>query len=385
MQMKKEKMGKYINSPQTEIYDKSKVLFGLDQAKKSIKEQDWTIFVEGQMDVIICHQFGYKNVVASSGTSLSQDQLILVKRYSDKIAFSFDMDRAGQLAADRGIEEAMKLDMRIKVIILPKEYKDPADCLQKNPEVFRESLKNSLAMMEYYFNKTIADRDLSKLEEKREVVKILLKMINKLSSSLDQDFWLKKLSDKLDISENILRENLLDFSKPNNFKEENSNKGRIENKYPDLSREEKLLELFLALLLKFPQLIPSFSNQLDLDDLSDPNYQAFYKNLIIYYNKFNNLDYLKFHEYLKKESVDNVDLLEKLSLLGERDYYDFNLDSAKLELLSIISNFKKIVYQKNITELEKEITLAENEGKEDRLNELMVKLKNITDNLKKLS
>ncbi len=383
-QEKEAKQGKYINSPQTELYDKSKVLFGLDQAKLAIKEQDWAIFVEGQTDVIIGHQFGFKNMVASSGTALSREQLNLIKRYSNKIAFAFDMDKAGQLAADRGIEEAMKLDMRIKVIILPVGYKDPADCLEKNPDAFREALKSSLPMMEYYFNKTIADRDLNNLEEKRLVSDTLLKMIVKLASNLDQDYWFKRLSEVIDVPEQILRETATDLTKEKKYPNINQ---EIETavKPLSLSREEKLIELFLSLLLKFPQLIPQATGQLEPESLVEPNWQSFYQNLIIYYNKFNSLDYQEFRLYLKNQSVDNVALLDRLTLLGERDYYNYNLDSARLEMLASINQFKKIIYQKEIKVLEKKINLAEAEGRQADLNSLMTELKNISDNLNSLS
>ena len=379
----KNQMGKYINSPQTEIYDKSRVLFGLDQAKNPIKEQGYSIFVEGQMDVIICHQFGYKNVVASSGTALSSHQLTSIKKFSDKIAFAFDMDKAGQLAADRGIEEAMKLDMRIKVIVLPSDFEDPADCLLKNPEAFKNSLKNSLPMMEYFFNKNLADRDLDNLEEKRVVAKNILEMIVKLKSSLDQDYWFKRLSEALNIEEKILRETASDFSKTPNYRYNAEDKEETE--ILDISREEKLIELFLSLLFKFPDLINVAENKLEIDYLLKANFQSFYRNLIIYYNKFRSLDYQEFRKYLKDESVDNVSLLDRLSLLGERDYYDYSHESAKDELLKTISEIKKLIYQKEISHLEKEIQTAEREGRDEKINELMSQLKKTNDNLNSLT
>lgn len=381
----KNQMGKYINSPQTEVYDKSRVLFGLDQAKEAIKELEYSIFVEGQMDVIICHQFGIKNVVASSGTSLSSDQLKTIKKFSNKIAFAFDMDKAGQLAADRGIEEAMKEDMRIKVIVLPEDYEDPADCLLKNPEIFKDSLKNSLPMMEYFFNKNLTDRDLKNLEEKRVVASNILKMIVKLNNGLDQDYWFKRLSESIDIDENILRESALELIKTPNYKPRNDESEKKEAPIINLSREEKLVELFLSLLLKFPELITLAEDKLETEFLSKPSCQSFYRNLIIYYNKFRSLDYEKFRQFLKEESIDNVTLLDRLSLIAERDFYDFTYEAAKEELLKTISEIKALVYKQEIKSLEKEIIEAENEGRHEKLNDLMKQFKKLTDNLNSLA
>ena len=97
--------GKYVNTPQTMLYDKSRVLFGLNKAKREIKKQDLIVMVEGQMDVIACHQAGMTNVVATSGTALTEHQCVLLKRYSNNIALSFDGDAAGIAAAKRGIDK----------------------------------------------------------------------------------------------------------------------------------------------------------------------------------------------------------------------------------------------------------------------------------------
>ncbi len=381
----KNKMGKYINSPQTEVYDKSRLLFGLFQAKDAIKEQGYSIFVEGQMDVIICHQFGIKNVVASSGTSLSVDQLKTIKKFSDKIAFAFDMDKAGQLAADRGIEEAMKQDMRIKIIVLPEDYEDPADCLLKNPEVFKECLKNSLPMMEYFFNKNLANRDLKNLEEKRFVASSILKMIVKLNSSLDQSYWFKRLSESIDIDENILRESALELIKAPSYRPKNIESEKNETPVINLSREEKLVELFLSLLLKFPELIALAEDKLEVEFLSKASFQSFYRNLIIYYNKFQSINYGKFRQFLKEESIDNVTLLDRLSLIAERDYYELSYESAKDELLKTIYEIKRLIYQQEIKSLEKEIIEAEKEERHEKINDLMKKFKKLTDNLNSLA
>ncbi len=378
-------MGKYINSPQTEVYDKSSVLFAFDKAKEAIKEQAYTIFVEGQMDAIICHQFGYKNVVASSGTSLSSRQLNMIKKYSDKIAFAFDMDKAGQLAADRGIEDAMKLDMRIKVIILPKEYEDPADCLLKNPEAFKDSLKNSLVMMDYYFDKNLANRDLTNLEEKRAVASNLLRMIVKLNSSLDKDYWFKRLSESLNISEQILREMAQDLIKKPKFQEKVEKDENDTAPLVSLSYEDKLIELFLSLLIKFPNLIPIANNNLEVDIIEKVIFQSFYRNIIIYYNKFHTLEYSKLREFLKEESIDNVSLLDRLSLLAERDYYNFSPESAKEEIFKAITQIKRIIFQQEIKKIELEIMEAELENRTDKIGELMSQLKKLTDDLNSLT
>jgi len=124
---------KYLNSPDTAVYNKSFVLYGLDLAKDAIKQEDFAIFVEGYMDVIAAHQAGTKNTVATSGTALTPLQLKLIKRYTTNIAFAFDQDAAGTQATKRAIELAQEAELSIKVILIPTG-KDPDDCIRESKE-----------------------------------------------------------------------------------------------------------------------------------------------------------------------------------------------------------------------------------------------------------
>ena len=270
--------GKYINSPQTEIYDKSRVLFALDKAKKAIKERGFAIVVEGQMDAIACHQNGFSNTVASSGTALTAEQLLLIKRFTNNIALSFDMDSAGQLAADRGIREAMALDINIKIITLPGQYKDPDECLRANPEDFKQAVINSRPMMEYYAEKIKVGKDLRKLADKKEVARLMLNMIVKLANKIDQDYWFQRLSESVEISEQILRESVPEtktLKSPSAVRDKQIQAGPS---FPSASREERLSEILLALLLKTPDFIMYTAANLDPEDISGEGAQSFYKN-----------------------------------------------------------------------------------------------------------
>lgn len=370
------KMGKYINSPQSEIFDKSKVVFALDKAKKAIREKDLSIFVEGQMDAIVCHQFGYNNVVASSGTAVSQEQLTLIKRYSNNLAFAFDMDKAGQIATDRGIQEAMNLDMRVKIIVLNEEYKDPADCLLKNPADFKKALESSLDIMDYYFNKIIKGKDLNNLDAKREVVAKMLLMLKKLKSRVDQDYWLKKLSQDLNLSEDTLREEFVKNANQTSFKA-NSQPKAIDS---SLDKQSRLIELVLSLIFRFPELIEETSSLLKEEYLNDNHLNNFYKKLIIYYNKYSSFEFQHFRSNLKEKN--QIDLADTLSLKGEREYYDLDTQRARKEILASIEELRKIYYQKKISLVEKELTIAEQENDTEKAKQLMNQIAQL---LKKLS
>lgn len=375
---------KYINSPQTEVYDKSRVLFALDKAKKAIKDRGFAIIVEGQIDAIACHEHGFSNTVASSGTALTEAQLLLLKRFTKNIALCFDMDQAGQLAADRGIKEAMRLDINIKIISLAEQYKDPDECLRSSPEDFKQAVINSQPVMEYYFDKVKADKDLQKVADKKEVAKLMLEMLSKMTNRIEQDYWLKRLSENLDISEQALRESLPQQKKMH-YKERVVTKDvDVPPESLEISREERLSEILLALLLKSPDFIIYSSSHLEPDDISGDANKQFYKNLIIYYNKFAVLDYESFCLYLKNQDDGSFNLCGALALLGEKDYYNYDANQLKSEITKIILELKRFSLKRKIKKLQDKIASAEASGDNENLHNLMLDLKNSSDELNNL-
>jgi DNA primase len=384
-----EKMGKYINSPQSAVYDKSRVLFALNKAKTAIRKADLAIVVEGQMDAISCHQAGFTNVVASSGTALTREQVTLLKRFTTNIALSFDMDDAGQMAADRGIKEVLAQEMNLKIIVLPYG-KDPDECLKNNPADFKKAVEEAKPMLEYYFNKISDGLDLSELDNKHLVSTKMLDMIKLVVNNVERDYWLKKIAADLDISEIILREKLEKIlsTATNNYSEttRNNPSGKGE-KMPaqNLSREEKLSELLLSLLIKFPDFLSYTISNLEPDLLAGEENIGFYKSLIIYYNKVALLEYSAFHTYLTEMGNNSEKLLEKLILLGEKDFYDYEETQVKSEIIKTIVELKKYSYQKNIKKIEKLLLESEKKGDSNETLRLMDELKRLTDEIKKIN
>lgn len=403
---KEEKMGKYINSPQTMIYEKGRILFGLYKAKMSIKNEDLAIIVEGQMDVITAHQNGFKNIVASSGTALTKDQIKILKRYSNNIALAFDMDEAGQLAADRGIKEAMQAEMNIKVILLPPGN-DPDECIRNSPEEWQNAVKSAKPMMQYYFDKVFLKLNLEKIEDRRLAAKKLLNIIIQLGNKIERDFWLKKLSEKIDVAENILRESI-DTKRINAVPSKKD--GNIRENRIIQSREEMLSELLLALIMKFPSRFDYAVNNIYVDQISGTANRVFYKNLIIYYNNnikdsiINNtedgikVDYNDFKNWLENflfidkenelsQTISDTNsgqlkLFDKLVLLGDKDYYNLSKENVNLEINKIIVYLKRFYLINRMKEIEKLIMQSEKENNNERMKELMEELKVLTDEFK---
>jgi DNA primase len=204
--------GKYINSPQTILYDKSSVLFGFDKAKNEIRKKDSCILVEGQMDVIMSHQAGITNTVAVSGTSLTNEHLRIIKRLTDNLAIAFDKDEAGRGAAGRGIDSALAQGFEVKVALIPSG-KDPADAIKENPEEWKEALKNSKNIIEFY---------LDFLKSGKEIEKIVLPYVAIMPSEMEKARWVNEIAKHLRIKEEAVWLELKKI-KINKIKEEEKN------------------------------------------------------------------------------------------------------------------------------------------------------------------
>ncbi|KKR19952.1 MAG: primase protein [Candidatus Moranbacteria bacterium GW2011_GWA2_39_41] len=202
-----ESQAKYVNSPETEVYHKSKILYGISRAKNEIRLQKSALLVEGNMDVIAAHQAGLKNTVAVSGTALTQEHLNIIKRYADKIDMCFDMDNAGELATKKSIKLCFEKEVNVRVVQLPSG-KDAADLAKNNPEILRESVEKARPAMEYFFDKVLSKYNKEKVEDKKIISEELLEMIGFLANEIEKSHWLKKLAAEIDIDENILTDML---------------------------------------------------------------------------------------------------------------------------------------------------------------------------------
>lgn len=194
-----EDSAKYINTPQTILYDKSKILYGFDKAKNEIRKKNQCILVEGQMDVIMSHQAGIANTVASSGTSLTKDHLNIVKRLTDNIVMAFDKDEAGVRAAGKGIDMALADGFDVKVAVVPLG-KDPADAIKKNPDDWKNVLEKAKNVIEFYLVLFKGDR--------KKIERIILPYVAILPSEMEKAHWVAEIARQLKINEEAVWEEL---------------------------------------------------------------------------------------------------------------------------------------------------------------------------------
>ncbi len=204
-----EKAAKYLNSPETLLFDKSKMLYAYHLAKARMTKEDYLILVEGQFDVILAHQAGYHNTVAISGTGLTTYQLQMIKRFTKNIFLALDSDRAGIKATKRSVLLAYQEEMSVKVLLLDPG-KDPADIIAQSKEKWDLIVKDAKDYIDYRLE--LAETELSSFEERQKFVfEELFPFLSFVQKSSTREFFLKKMSDFLAVSIDALREDFMHY------------------------------------------------------------------------------------------------------------------------------------------------------------------------------
>ncbi|MEX0933858.1 MAG: DNA primase [Candidatus Paceibacterota bacterium] len=194
-----EASAKYINNPETELYHKSSILYGLHKAKGEIRREGSCILVEGQMDVLLSHQTGFSNTVATSGTALSHEQLTYLSRLTDTLIIGFDADSAGVAASGRGVDLALAHNFTVKVINLP-QGKDPAEIIMQNKDDWKKYILEATNIIDFYL-KVLYEQTADEHEYRKAVENKVLPYVSCVKSKIDQAHYISRIADALKISE----------------------------------------------------------------------------------------------------------------------------------------------------------------------------------------
>lgn len=254
---------KYINTPETPLFQKSKLLYGWHASKSAINQKGAALLVEGQMDFLAAWQEEVKNAVATSGTALAETQLQTLKRLTNTLILGFDMDAAGDNATERGILLAARMGFDIRILSLP-EGKDVADFAKTHPGKLEGLLEKSRHLMEYYFAKAARTFPLETIEGKKRAVWYVMPRLKTLASPAERALWLQKFSEMIGIKEEFLQDELVKApslidgaAKFAEIQSVQSESGR-----PTKTRKDMLAERALAFSLKHPAAAPIIANSL---------------------------------------------------------------------------------------------------------------------------
>ncbi|MFH1451148.1 MAG: DNA primase [bacterium] len=348
-----QQVAKYLNTAATLLYDKSQVLYGLDKAKMAIRKNDACILVEGYVDVIMASQVGSENVVAVSGTALTPYHLRILKRYTENLIISFDMDTAGSSATKRGIELAQTEGFNIKILLMP-EGMDPADVISQDPQEWQKRVAAVKSIMEFYFESAFASFDSLTIEGKKQIAKDLLPAIKAIPNRIEQSYWLTELAKRIAAKEEDLR---AEMEKGKSVAAEH-----IQKESPQVllkSRKEMLEERLLALALSSLENLALIGDE-EISYLSPVCAQV--------------VSQLKVAENNASVALASLtgeanELANRLLFVGESEGFS-SMDITE-ELRCCLKEFKLLVIRNKLAEFSRQLEIAERGQDYSRAEELL--------------
>lgn len=370
-----EKNAKYINTPQTSLYDKSKVLYGLNFAKIEIKKRNETVLVEGNTDVIAAHQAGFENTVAVSGTALTDEQVKILKRYGENIKMGFDMDAAGQAAARRSIKICLENDLNVKIIVL-SSGKDAAESLRENPVIWKRAVESAEGVLEYYFKESFSRYDPKKPTEKKKIAQELLNIIRDISNPIEQSHWLKVLASRLGTEEALL----MDILRKSKTKE--NSQAAPEDPKEMISQEKSLEEKILGIILAFPKECRSEIAKIAEEDFQKERERAI-MNAIKRDGENVSLERVKalFSDYETIRSLEEAVFEMEVRFGGEMEVSREQLDPLG-ELRGYMERLKSARRKEKISQITRDIKSAEASGDKIEQKNLMKEFQKLVDAMK---
>ncbi len=198
---------KYINTPQTVLYDKSRHIYGLHLAKESIRKTKFVVMVEGNLDVVASHQAGVRQVVATAGTALTEPNLKALSRFTGDIRLAFDADKAGVAATERAIPIASRVKVSLSVIDIPG-HKDPDELIRKDPKLWEGAIQNNEYALDWLMHRYLKELDTTSAQGKRQYSDILLPVVRGLSDEVERDHYLNAIAKSIDVSREALGQKL---------------------------------------------------------------------------------------------------------------------------------------------------------------------------------
>lgn len=360
---------KYINTPQTLLYDKGRHVYGLHLAKESIRKEKFAVVVEGNLDVIASHQAGVRNVVATAGTALTEANLKTVGRFAGDIRFAFDSDRAGIAATERAIPIAQKVGVNMSIIDIP-EGKDPDELVRKDPKLWAAAIQNHTYAVDWLIARYQKQLNLKSGQGKRQFTDVVLQVIRGLSDPVEQDHYTGELAELIGVSAQAMRGKLQNLGK------ETTRLRRVKTDATEdkaTSEQRKTEQHLLALVLFQPKLRPALAN-LHEDMFVQPAARELFT-------------FLREHPDFTGDSKDLgplnklTDYVKITSLLYDELYQGFELTELHYEISRLEIPLVKEYVKRKKSDLAEAMHTADDAGihalqlEDKRLNELLRKVK----------
>lgn len=348
---------KYINTQQTILYDKSRHVYALSDAKQAIRSAGFVVMVEGNLDVVSSHQVGVKQVVATAGTALTEHHLKTLTRFTDDIRIAFDQDEAGLRATERAIQIAAKLGIKLGVIDVP-DGKDPDELIQKSPEIWQEIVTKPIYAMEWLRSRHQRLNDITSAVGKKSYADSMLSTIVAISDSVEKEHYLGVLANDLNVSQEAMESRYQQFQKTGSVKRRPM--PTVHEVKPDVHAYQDRL---LALLVSH-----SVTRRV-LETLDDEPIFANPERQFVF-------DYIALHphdnfEEIPSELIKTEDYVKILLMMAEELYSAFDANERLREAQDLVRRLQKDYKKTEMHKLSKAVREAELRGDSKTVDELL--------------
>jgi len=352
---------KYLNSPESGLYKKSKSLYGLHAAKGFIREKELALIVEGYLDLLTLHQFGFKHAVATLGTALTENHIRLLKRFSDHFITIFDSDESGAAATIRALPLFLDEGVSCKVVRLPGKH-DPDSFLQGgHGDAFQEMVSGAIPIFDFFIDEVLSGSDLTSAGGKVRVIDEILPMLERIRNRIVRESYVKKLADKLSLKEEVILDMMM--SLPHGGERRRKELKQIIQKkiYP------KTEETILQIMLHFNHLVPEIAEDGVLEDFENQKLKIIAKTLKEIYFEKGALVISDILAYIEDEELRNK--------ISEWAFLDGTYEAASLEktLRDCFRKIKMGKLKRDEEALLRRIKEVEKEDQQDLLGELLAK------------
>lgn len=273
---------KYINSPETPIYQKGYILFGLYQSREAIKQLDQSIFVEGYTDLISLFQAGIKNVVATSGTALTASQAKLIRRFTENVILLYDADTAGSLAAMRGADIFLNEGLEVKIVTLPIGHDPDSYVRERGADYFKQTISRAKSIVQYKIDALSKKLDISSTQGKTQLINSLLESIVRIKDTIKQNLALKEVAEHFRLDERALMEQLHHIRKNGQYRTyapEKVNSVKASTKIRHKSKYDLAEEDLVRLILEDTTWLPILAKHLELEDFFDAEIRTMFSTI----------------------------------------------------------------------------------------------------------
>ncbi len=344
---------KYLNTPQTLLYDKGRHVFGLSQAKEAIRTGDYAVVVEGNLDVVSSHQAGVKPVVATAGTALTEHHLRALRRLTGNVRLAFDGDKAGIAATERAIPIASTVGVELKIISLPADVKDPDELIQKDVSLWQQAVDAAEPAVDWILRQYAAREDVTTAAGKRAFTTAALTVVGGLTDAVERDHYEQKIAKMVGSSLEAVRTKLTTVSEK---------KEPVVLK-PITPHESKIptydhIDTALGLALKLPRSYDIFADLPPTLFTHDP------RQSVVNYLQTSGRDKL----ITTPPELQNFDEYVKIILLRAEDRYGkWDDPDQYMEIAKLLRQFK---FEQEKSQIEKKIAEAESQGNAEAADEL---------------